>query len=120
MNSKTVSFQSKGRKYEVNNSCDLMVCFLQARREAAEETLEEVREKNKKGEIENWEAYKMEKIAAKLLEFYRTKEKMVSLYAEAVRHNPELAKLLEEENIELASFRKGAEKALKQLGENKE
>ncbi|HET8574561.1 MAG TPA: hypothetical protein VFM02_00100 [Candidatus Paceibacterota bacterium] len=116
MTAKTIQFQSKGRAYQVSNAADLMVCFLQARREAAEETLAEVREKSERGEIAQWEAYKMEKLAAKLLEFYRTKEKLVSLYAEAKRHHPELAKLLEEENVELASFFRASEEALQKLG----
>ena len=117
MSSKTIRFQSKGRTYEVTNACDLMVSFMQARREAAEETLEDIRSKDKKDELQNWEAYKMEKMATKLLDFYKTKEKLISLYAEAKRNNGELAKLLEEENKELVNFYKGTETALQKMGE---
>lgn len=116
MTTKAIQFESKGRTYEVTNASDLMVCFMQARREAAEETLAEIREKNKAGDIEDWKAYKMERLSAKLLDFYKTKEKLISLYAEAKQNNGELASLLEDENKELISFYKGAEAALQKLG----
>lgn len=117
MTKRSIQFESKGRAYEVTSACDLMVCFMQARREAAEETLEEIRAKNKSGELEDWKAYKMERMTAKLLDFYKTKEKLISLYAEAKQNNGELARLLEDENKELVSFYEGTEKAFEKLSE---
>lgn len=118
MTNKAIQFESKGRAYTVTNACDLMVCFMQARREAAEETLEEIRAKNKNGEMPDWKAYKMERFSAKLLDFYKTKERLISFYAEAKRNNQEMSRLLEEENKELLLYYEGAQKALEKIGIN--
>lgn len=111
------SSQSSEEQKHVDAACELMVSFIQARREAAEKTAKEAQNKEQGDAVEDWQTYKMERFAGKLLDFYRTKEKLIVAYAEAKKSNAELAELLEQENKELYSFYQGARRALATVGD---
>lgn len=83
---KNPTFESKGRKFEIESEADYMVADAQKELEIAQEILEEAREK---------EEYYLEKAAAKLVDFLENMNSLVQSYAELKAYRPDLAKQLE-------------------------
>ena len=73
-------------KYPIKDEIDFLIAQAQVETDVAKEIVETMRQKN---------SYYEEKLALKMLEFFKEEEKVVSLYAEAKKNYPLLAELME-------------------------
>jgi len=73
-------------KYPIKDEIDFLIAQAQVETDVAKEIVETMREKN---------SYYEEKLALKMLEFFKEEEKVISLYAEAKKNYPLLAELME-------------------------
>lgn len=78
-------------KNPIKDEVDFMIAQAQNETDIAKEIVESIREKR----LSPDQKYKQEKLALKMLEFYKEEEKLVSLYAEAKKNYPLLAELME-------------------------
>lgn len=78
-------------KNPIKDELDFLIAQSQNETDVAQEIVDDIR---KKGEG-NKNGYHEEKLALKMLEFYKQEEKVVSLYAEAKKNYPLLAELME-------------------------
>ncbi len=76
---------------KIENEIDYLVAQAQIEADIASEILTSVREKSGSAQ----ERYYEEKIALKMLEFFKLEEKLITLYAEAKDEFPLLASLME-------------------------
>lgn len=74
------------QKHPIKDNIDFLIVQSQTETNIAKEIVEDIR---KKGD------YYEEKLALKMLEFFKTEERLISLYVEAKRNYPILAKLME-------------------------
>jgi len=73
-------------KNPIKDEIDFLIAQAQVETDVAKEIVETMREKN---------SYYEEKLALKMLEFFKEEEKVISLYAEAKKNYPLLAELME-------------------------
>ena len=73
-------------KINIKNEVDYLVAQTKAETKIAEEIVESIRKT---------ENYYEEKLALKMLDFFKEEEKLISLYAEAKTNYPILAELME-------------------------
>lgn len=73
-------------KNPIKDEIDYLIAQAQTETDIAKEIVESIRKKND---------YYQEKLALKMLEFYKQEEKVTSLYAEAKKNYPLLAELME-------------------------
>ena len=73
-------------KNPIKDEVDFLIAQAQTETDIAKETVESIRQKND---------YYEEKLALKMLEFFKEEEKVISLYAEAKKNYPLLAELME-------------------------
>ena len=73
-------------KNPIQDEIDFMIAQAQTETDIAKEIVESIRTKNN---------YYEEKLALKMLEFYKEEEKVISHYAEAKKNYPLLAELME-------------------------
>ena len=90
----------------IKDEIDYLIAQAQTETDIAKEIVESIREKND---------YYQEKLALKMLEFYKEEEKVVSLYAEAKKNYPLLAELMENKRPYLKDILAEAKKLYEQL-----
>jgi len=73
-------------KNPIKDEVDFLIAQAQTETDIAKEIVESIRQKND---------YYEEKLALKMLEFFKEEEKVISLYAEAKKNYPLLAELME-------------------------
>ena len=78
-------------KYPIKNEIDFLIAQTQTETDIAKEIVESIRGKG----IDDDKKYYEEKLALKMLEFFKEEEKVISLYAEAKKNYPLLAELME-------------------------
>ena len=78
-------------KNPIKDEIDFMIAQAQAETDIAKEIVESIRTKEGSEEKKYYE----EKLALKMLEFYKEEEKVISLYVEAKKNYPLLAELME-------------------------
>lgn len=76
---------------KIENEIDYLVAQAQIETDIATEIVSSVKDKDATSQ----ERYYMEKIALKMLEFFKLEEKLITLYAEAKTEIPLLADLME-------------------------
>ena len=76
---------------KIENEIDYLVAQSQTETDIAKEILESVRKKDETRQSRYYE----EKLALKMLDFFKLEEKLISLYAEAKTEYPLLADLME-------------------------
>ena len=86
-----------------------MVAQAQLETDIAKDVVESMRSKN---------SYHEEKIALKMLDFYKEEEKVITLYAEAKTNYPLLAELMENKRPYLREFLAEAKKLYEQNANN--
>lgn len=103
-------------KYPIKDAVDFMIAQAQAETDIAQEIVDGIRGRG----LDNDKAYYEEKLALKMLEFFKEEEKVISLYAEAKKNYPLLAELMENKRPYLKDMLEEAEKLYKKniLGEN--
>lgn len=87
------------QKYPIKDEVDFLVAQTQTETEIAKEIVENIRNKNKEEEKflkgSNASGYYEEKLALKMLDFFKEEERVIALYAEAKKNYPLLAELME-------------------------
>ena len=78
-------------KYPIKDEMDFLVAQVQNETDIAREIVESIRGKG----IDDDKSYYEEKLALKMLEFFKQEEKVVSLYIEAKKNYPLLSELME-------------------------
>lgn len=78
-------------KYPIKDEIDYLIAQAQTETDIAKEIVEDIRGKG----IDDDKKYYEEKLALKMLEFFKEEEKVISLYAEAKKNYPLLAELME-------------------------
>lgn len=78
-------------KNPIKDEIDFLIAQAQTETDIAKEIVEDVRGKG----LDSDKAYYEEKLALKMLEFFKEEEKVISLYAEAKKNYPLLAELME-------------------------
>ena len=78
-------------KYPIKDEIDFLIAQSQTETDIAKEIVESIRE-NGRGDDK---AYYEEKLALKMLEFFKEEEKVIVLYAEAKKNYPLLSELME-------------------------
>lgn len=78
-------------KYPIRDEMDFLIAQAQAETDIAKEIVEEIRGRG----IDDDKKYYEEKLALKMLEFFKEEEKVISLYVEAKKNYPILANLME-------------------------
>jgi polyhydroxyalkanoate synthesis regulator phasin len=78
-------------KYPIKDEIDYLIAQSQIETDVAKEIVADFR---KKGQT-NDQAYYEEKLALKMLEFFKEEEKIIALYAEAKKNYPLLSELME-------------------------
>lgn len=83
-------------KYPIKDELDFLLAQAQAETDIAKEILDDIRKKeDSAGGTNDGKNYYEEKLALKVLEFFKEEEKVVSLYVEAKKNYPLLADLME-------------------------
>lgn len=95
---------------EVKNELDFLIAQVQVETDIAKEVVESIRQKPTESKEEVAQKYYDEKVALKMLEFFKEEEKVVSLYAEAKTSYPILANLMENKRPYLKEMLKEAKK----------
>ena len=80
---------------KIKNELDFLIAQVQTETDIAQEVVESIRQKPTGSKEEVAQKYYDEKVALKMLEFFKEEEKVVSLYAEAKTSYPILANLME-------------------------
>ncbi|OHB12120.1 MAG: hypothetical protein A3G46_00415 [Candidatus Zambryskibacteria bacterium RIFCSPLOWO2_12_FULL_39_16] len=93
-------------KYPIKDEVDFLVAQAQAETDIAKEIVENIRGKG----IDDDKKYYEEKLALKMLEFFKEEEKIISLYVEAKKNYPLLAELMENKRPYLKEMLKEAKK----------
>ena len=93
-------------KYPIKDEVDFLVAQAQAETDIAKEIVENIRGKG----IDDDKKYYEEKLALKMLEFFKEEEKIISLYVEAKKNYPLLAELMENKRPYLNEMLKEAKK----------
>lgn len=87
------------QKHPIKDEIDFLVAQTQTETAVAKEIVESIRNKNKQEEKfskgANSSGYYEEKLALKMLDFFKEEEKVIALYAEAKKNYPILAELME-------------------------
>lgn len=78
-------------KHPIKDEMDFLLAQAQAETDIAREIVEEIRGRG----IDDDKKYYEEKLALKMLEFFKEEEKLISLYVEAKKNYPILADLME-------------------------
>ena len=78
-------------KHPIKDEIDYLIAQAQTDTDIAKEILDNIRGKG----IDDDKHYYEEKVALKMLEFFKEEEKVISLYAEAKKNYPILAELME-------------------------
>jgi len=78
-------------KYPIKDEIDFLLAQAQTEARIAKEIVESIRQK----EINDDKKYYEEKLALKMLDFFKEEERVISLYAEAKKNYPLLAELME-------------------------
>jgi ribosomal protein L22 len=78
-------------KHPIKDEIDYLIAQAQTDTDIAKEILNNIRGKG----IDDDKHYYEEKVALKMLEFFKEEEKVISLYAEAKKNYPILAELME-------------------------
>lgn len=86
-------------KNPIKDEIDFLLAQTQTETEIAKEIVESIRKRNKEGEKfskgRSANGYYEEKLALKMLEFFKEEERVISLYTEAKKNYPILAELME-------------------------
>jgi hypothetical protein len=86
-------------KNPIKDEIDFLLAQTQTETEIAKEIVESIRKRNKEGEKfskgGSANGYYEEKLALKMLEFFKEEERVISLYTEAKKNYPILAELME-------------------------
>ena len=96
-------------KKPVQNELDYIVAQAQLETDIAKDVVDVMRSQN---------SYYEEKLALKMLDFFREEEKVISLYAEAKTQYPILAELMENKRPYLKELLSEAKKLYEQNGNN--
>lgn len=102
-------------KNPIKDEVDFLIAQAQADTDIAKEIVENLRGKG----IDDDKKYYEEKLALKMLEFFKEEEKVISLYAEAKKNYPVLSELMENKRPYLKEMLEEAKKLYKKniLGE---
>ena len=103
-------------KKEIENEIDFLVAQAQLETDIAKEIIDSIRKKETGSPKEVAEKYYEEKVALKMLEFFKEEEKVITLYAEAKSEYPILANLMENKRPYLKEMLAEAKKL---YGQNK-
>lgn len=86
-------------KHPIKDEIDFLLAQAQTETDIAKEIVESIRAKNKEKEkfakTADSVGYYEEKLALKMLAFFKEEEKVIALYAEAKKNYPILAELME-------------------------
>ncbi len=82
-------------KKEVKNPIDFMLAQAQLETDIAKEIVEKIKSQKPKEQKEKSDNYYDEKMALKMLEFFKQEEKVITLYTEAKENYPLMAELME-------------------------
>ena len=104
-------FEVSGREYDLTSAEDCMVAYAQSMRQEVSKLYEEVKQKDD---------YYEEKAIAKLLELFKTYERMVALYAELRSYYPTAAARASEHIPSLDECTKHANQLWDKVKESKE
>ncbi|MEK7635222.1 MAG: hypothetical protein AAB446_02220 [Patescibacteria group bacterium] len=96
-------------KYPIKDEMDFLIAQAQAETDIAKEIVESIRGKG----IDDDKNYYEEKLALKMLEFFKEEEKVIALYAEAKKNYPLLAELMENKRPYLRELLEEAKKLYK-------
>jgi len=99
-------------KYPIKNEIDFLIAQAQAETDIAKEIVEDIRGKSIDDDppAQADKKYYEEKLALKMLEFFKEEEKVISLYAEAKKNYPLLAELMENKRPYLKEMLEEAKK----------
>ena len=78
-------------KYPIKDEIDFLIAQVQAETDIAKEIVDSIRGRG----IDDDKKYYEEKLALKMLEFFKEEEKVITLYVEAKKNYPILAELME-------------------------
>jgi hypothetical protein len=78
-------------KYPIKDEIDFLIAQAQTETDIAKEIVDSIRGKG----IDDDKKYYEEKLALKMLEFFKEEEKVISLYVEAKKNYPLLSELME-------------------------
>lgn len=103
-------------KYPIKDEIDFLIAQSQTETDIAKEIVESIRGK----EINDDKKYYEEKLALKMLEFFKEEEKVIALYAEAKKNYPLLSELMENKRPYLKEMLSEAKKLYEKniLGSN--
>jgi hypothetical protein len=93
-------------KNPIKDEIDFLIAQTQAETDIAKEIVEDLRGKG----IDDDKKYYEEKLALKMLEFFKEEEKVIALYAEAKKNYPLLADLMENKRPYLKEMLEEAKK----------
>lgn len=85
-------FNIEQMKYPIKDEIDFLIAQAQAETDIAKEIVENIRKQSIPNGVGQ---YYDEKLALKMLEFFKEEEKVISLYVEAKKNYPLLAELME-------------------------
>lgn len=113
-------------KHQIKNEIDYLLAQAQIERDIAQEIVESIRKKWQEAEKksglkandEKSDIYYEEKLALKMLEFYKEEEKIITLYVEAKKNYPLLAELMENKKPYLKDMLEEAKVLYEKLGNN--
>jgi hypothetical protein len=111
-------------KYPIKDEIDFLIAQAQAETDIAKEIVEDLRGKgiDDDPDVEDGagKKYYEEKLALKMLEFFKEEEKVIALYAEAKKNYPVLADLMENKRPYLKEMLEEAKRLYKKniLGNN--
>jgi len=102
-------------KYPIKDEVDFLIAQAQTETDIAKEIVEGIRSRG----VNDDKKYYEEKLALKMLEFFKEEEKIISLYVEAKKNYPILAELMENKRPYLKELLTEAKKLYKKniLGE---
>ncbi len=78
-------------KYPIKDAIDFLIAQSQTETDIAKEIVEKIRDRK----ADDDKKYYEEKLALKMLEFFKEEEKVIALYTEAKKNYPLLAELME-------------------------
>lgn len=106
-------------KKEIKNEFDFLIAQAQTETDIAKEVVESIRKKEAKTKEEVASKYYEEKVALKMLDFFKEEEKIITLYVEAKLEYPIIADLIENKRPYLKNALIEAKKLYERMkGEN--
>lgn len=96
-------------KYPIKDEVDYLIAQSQTETDIAREIVESIRAR----EVDDDKKYYEEKLALKMLEFFKEEERIIALYAEAKKNYPILADLMENKRPYLKEMLAEAKKLYK-------